>query len=243
MPYFLRTHTLIVVGVALGVVCIYLASLFLPNIFSRGTETPEEGVIVTYNVPTSEEVEVATSYDAFVPQDQLVEEPVNIPMPLSVVSQAYITDFNKLVNQGILIEEQLKVNVAPAMNAVQKEAAAGNFLKMFEFMVAAREQLAILDGIANDFNSSLTAYRATYATPQVAASVRTSSEALDTAAVTLHKEVVQFSALMKKSVDGTVPSQQLITDTEASNRRVVEAATNFNTSITAIGEVIKQNVQ
>ncbi len=173
------------------------------------------------------------------PPEQLVEEPVNIPMPLSAVSQEYITAYNALVNQGVLLEAQLKKNVAPAMLQVQAEAASGNFLKMFESMVAAREQIAVLNGIIADANTAILAYRKAYEVPGQTVAVRTNSEALDRAAVALYEETKHFSSLLEQTVNGTVPSQKLVSDTEAANLRVVDAATVFAEKIAAVGEAVK----
>ncbi len=245
MPTFFRPFALLVGGGLLMVLVLYFVNPFLPERFSLGTtapvvdETATEGVSITYAIPTDEEMETATSFEAYVPPEQLVVEPVNIPMPLDVVSQEYITAYNALVNHGLLLEAQLKKNVAPAMLQVQTEAAAGNFLKMFEHMVAAREQIAVLNGIVTDANAIILAYRKAYEVPGMTVAVRTNSEALDDAAVTLYEETKYFSSLLEQMINGTVPSQKLISDTEASNLRVVEAAAAFAEKISAVGEAVK----
>ncbi len=245
MPNFIRFFALLVGGGAATLLVLYFVNPLLPERFSLGTTAPvvdesaTEGVSITYTIPTDEEVEAAASFEAYVPPTQLVEEPINIPMPLDVVNQEYITAYNALVNQGVLLEAQLKKNVAPAMLRVQTEAASGNFLKMFEYMVGAREQIVVLNGIIADANTAILAYRKAYEVPGMTVVVRTNSEALDRAAVTLYEETKHFSALLEQTVNGTVPSQQLVSDTEASNLRVVEAATVFAEKIAAVGEAVK----
>ncbi len=245
MSNFLRRLALLVGGGVLTLLLLYFVNPLLPERFSLGTTAPvvdesvNEGVSITYTIPTDEEVETATSFEGYVPPEQLVEEPVNIPMPLSAVSQEYITAYNALVNQGVLLEAQLKKNVAPAMLQVQAEAASGNFLKMFESMVAAREQIAVLNGIIADANTAILAYRKAYEVPGQTVAVRTNSEALDRAAVALYEETKHFSSLLEQTVNGTVPSQKLVSDTEAANLRVVDAATVFAEKIAAVGEAVK----
>ncbi len=235
---------LIIVGSVLTLVTLVLVNPLLPEHLSLGITSPvvestSDGVSITYDVPTSEEIEAAVAFEAYVPPEQLVQDPVNIPMPLDVVGQPYITAFNKLVNQGVLMEKQLKANVAPAMYSVQTEAAIGNFAKMFTHMEEARAQIAILNTIITDFNQALIEYRAAYASPGMTVAIRTNSQALDRSAVLLHTEVTRFSDLLAKSVDGTVPSQQLISDTEAANSSVVDAAAAFGTQVTAVGDAVK----
>lgn len=224
MNKILHALSLTVSGAVIGILLAPLVTPFipfLPGYFGNTPQAapePEEGVTITYRAPEPSEFD-ALDFPGYVPEENLAGT-VDIPLPLTVVDQAYITAFNKLTNQGIQLEAQLKKNVYPAMLQVQAEAAAGNYLVMFERMTEAKAQIATMRAMTQTLAADTATFRASYERQTMTIGVRNASSQLTDTATALHTSTARLADLLDQTLKGSVPEQELLTEIDLLSEQI-----------------------
>lgn len=234
----LRTVGLVVGSMLVGGLIAHTIFLLLSDKESPEVAAPAnpDAVTLTYTAPAPEAFE-NLDFPGYVPQESIAD-PVDIPLPLDTVSQEFITSFNALTNEGIALEAQLKRNVYPAMKLVQQEAAAGNYLTMFEHMLDAKEQIAALRERARLFNIALQTFERANQTPGMPASVRSNGQALALTATQLEATTRMLADQLDQTLKGSVPEQELLTAIDATSFALEDLIKEFVGDIKGVTDAV-----
>ncbi|MFT5849936.1 MAG: hypothetical protein ACI9H6_000764 [Patiriisocius sp.] len=238
------------VGVVLTVGLFYVGLAPMPANPASQTDAQEPQVVSDQNteviersfpVPSGRDYESVdlVALDAIFEAEELPAI-VEVPLPAQIVGQSYSEAFNLLINNASRLEVQMRSNVANALFDVQKEAAAGNYLVMFENILIAKKVVATAYVFASETADSATALEDTIATDVSVQSVQTASKEMIDAALTFTADSVGLLDAASLTIDGSVPSQELLDTIDLLSLKLDTSAGTFARSVANTSRAMKQ---
>lgn len=158
-------------------------------------------------------------YDYERPVD--VQPTSSIPFPRTMVTYSYQLEFNEVVKSILAIEAQLINGIGSSTARVQKEAAAGNYISMFEAIQQAKKETEINRGLVQTLKTQLVTFEATVNAQEDVEIKRLSSLIVKDSAVYADLNL-KLSDQTDATLTGSIPSQAQLNDVQTTATEIAK---------------------
>lgn len=158
-------------------------------------------------------------YDYERPVD--VQPTSTISFPRTIVTYSYQLEFNEVVKSILAVEAQLINGIGSSTARVQKEAAAGNYISMFEAIQQAKKETEINRGLAQTLKTQLATFEVTVNAQEDTEIKRLSDLIIKDSAVYADLNL-KLSDQTEATLTGSIPSQAQLNEVQATATEIAK---------------------